>query len=92
MDEPKTITVTLPGDLVDSLDESVREGGYSSRDEAVRIALEQSEADRMIERIGIERVRKLWREGVESAHSKPAEEVFERLIRKYERMAAERGE
>jgi Arc/MetJ-type ribon-helix-helix transcriptional regulator len=92
MDDPKTITITLPGELVDSLDEAVRDGGYNSRDEAVRIALEQSEADRMIDRIGIERVRELWREGVESGHSKRAEEVFERLIGKYERFAVERGE
>jgi len=92
MDDGKAITITLPSDLIDSLDESVRDGGFSSRDEAVRIALETAEADRMIDRIGIERVRQMWREGVESGPGKDAKRVFQRLITKYERMAEGRGE
>ena len=92
MDDGRTITVTLPGDLVDGLDEAVRAGEYASRDEAVRIGLETVEADRMIEKIGIERVRGMWDEGVNSGPGKDGTEVFERLIAKYERMAAERGE
>jgi len=92
MDDGRTITVTLPGDLVDGLDEAVKAGDYASRDEAVRIGVETLEADRMIERIGIKRVREMWRAGIESGPGKDAHEVFERLIAKYERMAAERGE
>lgn len=91
MDDGRTITVTLPGDLVDGLDEAVRAGDYSSRDEAVRIGIETVEADRIIERIGIDRVRQMWREGIESGPGKDGEEVFARLIAKYERLAAERG-
>lgn len=92
MDDGRTITVTLPSGLVDSLDEAVQAGDYSSRDEAVRIGIETVEADRIIERIGIERVREMWRQGVESGPGKDGHEVFERLIAKYQRLAAERGE
>ncbi|MFT3728515.1 MAG: type II toxin-antitoxin system ParD family antitoxin [Terricaulis sp.] len=92
MDGGKTITVTLPSDLVDGLDAAVRAGDYTSRDEAVRVGLEMLEADRMIEALGIERVRQMWRQGVESGPGRDAEEVFARLIAKYERVAQERGE
>lgn len=92
MDDGRTITVTLPRDLVDGLDEAVKAGEYASRDEAVRIGIETVEADRMIERIGIERVREMVRQGVESGPSRDGNEVFARLIAKCEHMAAERGE
>lgn len=91
MDDGRTITVTLPGDLVEGLDEAVKAGEYASRDEAIRIGLETVEADRMIERVGVEHVRQMWREGVDSK-AKDAGEVFERLSAKYERLAREKGE
>lgn len=92
MDDGKTITVTLPSNLIDGLDQAIEAGDYPSRDEAIRLGLETVEADRVIERIGRERVREMWRQGVESGPGKDAEEVFQRLIAKYQRMAAERGE
>lgn len=91
MDDGRTITVTLPDGLVAGLDEAVRAGEYASRDEAIRIGLETVEADRMIERIGAERVREMWREGTES-NAKDAGEVFDRLAAKYERLAREKGQ
>jgi Arc/MetJ-type ribon-helix-helix transcriptional regulator len=91
MDDGRTITVTLPGDLVEGLDEAVRAGDYASRDEAIRIGLETVEADRMIERMGAEQVREMWREGV-TGQAKNADDVFERLTAKYERLAREKGE
>jgi Arc/MetJ-type ribon-helix-helix transcriptional regulator len=92
MDDGRTITVTLPDDLVEGLDEAIKAGEYASRDEAVRVGLETVEADRMIERIGIERVRQMWREGTESGAGVEGHAVFRELIARYERMAAERGE
>ena len=92
MDDGRTITIRLPDDLIESLDEAVKAGDYASRDEAIRVGLETVEADRMIERIGIERVREMWRQGVESGPAKDGEAVFQRLIAKYTRLAAERGD
>jgi Arc/MetJ-type ribon-helix-helix transcriptional regulator len=90
MDDGRTITVTLPADLVDGLDQAVKAGEYSSRDEAVRVGIETLEADRLIERIGIEKARQMWAEGVASP-SKDAAKVFARLRSKYQRMARERS-
>lgn len=91
-DDNRTITVSLPGDLIDGIDAAVRSGDFASRDEAVRIGVEGLEADRMIERIGIERVREMWRQGVDSGPGKDAKDVSARLLAKYQRMAAGRGE
>ncbi len=87
----KTVTVTLPADLVDCVDAAIEAGDYASLDEAVRVALESLEADRAIETLGLNRVRELWREGVESGPSVDAGAVFTRLSAKYRRMAQERG-
>lgn len=92
MDDMKTITVTLPGELVDSLDQAVQAGEYASRDEAVQIGVETLEADKMIERIGVERLREMLREGAESGPSVDGEKVLQRLIAKYRSLAQERGE
>ncbi|MBC7769628.1 MAG: hypothetical protein H7124_12675 [Phycisphaerales bacterium] len=81
--------MTLPNDLIESLDEAVKTGEYTSRDEAVRIGIEALEADRLIERIGLDRVRQMWAEGLASP-SKDAGPVFARLREKYRRVAQER--
>jgi antitoxin ParD1/3/4 len=87
-----TITVTLPTELIADLGEAVDAGVYASIDDAIRIGVETLEADKMIEKIGVERVRVMLQEGIDSGPSVDGEAVFERLIAKYGRMADERGE
>lgn len=87
-----SITVKLPEEIVSGLGEAVEAGIYTSIDEAVRIGVEMLEADKMIEGIGVERLRAMVREGAESGPSIDGEQVFSRLIAKYERVAEERGE
>jgi Arc/MetJ-type ribon-helix-helix transcriptional regulator len=91
MDDMKTISVTLPGEMVDGLDQAVAAGEYSSRDEALQIAVETLETDKIVERLGVERVRALLREGAESGPGVDGEAVFARLLAKYRRMTEERG-
>jgi Arc/MetJ-type ribon-helix-helix transcriptional regulator len=92
MDDARTITVTLPGELVDGLDEAVQAGEYASRDEAVRIGVEKLETDKIVERIGVERMRSLLRQGADSGPGVDGESSVQRLLSKYRRIAEERGE
>jgi antitoxin ParD1/3/4 len=72
-------------------EELVGSGRFGSVDEVVREALRLLKEHEPFPALDIETLRRLWREGVESGASVPAEEVFDRLEAKYEAMARDRG-
>jgi len=61
-------------------------GRYSSASEIVRDALRLMEEREQLRRIQIEHLRQQIRAGIDSGSSILAEEVFDRLIAKYEAM------
>ena len=61
-------------------------GRYSSASEIVRDALRLMEEREQLRRIQIEHLRQQIRAGIDSGSSISAEEVFDRLIAKYEAM------
>ena len=61
-------------------------GRYSSASEIVRDALRLMEEREQLRRIQIEQLRQQILAGIDSGSSIPAEEVFDRLIAKYQAM------
>jgi Arc/MetJ-type ribon-helix-helix transcriptional regulator len=85
------ITVTLPAEIVADLEADVAEGRFPSPDAAIVAALEEAAARRVEAEIGVERLRELLEEA-EGSPSVDGNEVFDRLIAKYEAMARDRGQ
>ena len=69
----------------------VGSGLYASVDEVVSEALRLLKEREPHPPLDLETLRRLWREGVESGPSVPAEEVFDRLEAKYAAMARDRA-
>lgn len=78
MDEVEHITVSLP--LTDELRDAVDAGEFASPGAAVEAAVEAWTADRMIERIGAERLGRHLQDCVESGDPQPldVDEVLRR--------------
>lgn len=70
--------------------EQVQGGRYASASEVVRDALRLLEENERLRLATIDALRSEIRKGLDSGPGKPAEEVFERLGRKYSTMARER--
>lgn len=69
----------------------VGSGRFASIDEVVSEALRLLKEQEPPPTLDFETLRRLWHEGIDSGGSKPAEEVFARLLAKYRGMAEERG-
>ncbi len=69
MDDIERITVSLP--LSEELRDAVAAGEYPSVEAAVGAAVEAWEADRMVARIGVERLREHWDRGIASGDPQP---------------------
>lgn len=91
MDEAERITVSLP--LTDELKEAVSTGEYPSPDAAVADAVEAWTAERLIARIGVERIRAHWDRGMASGNPQPLdlEKVLRRAFARAEGMRADRS-
>ncbi len=85
------ITISLPAEVVADLETAVAEGRFASMDAAIAEAVDEIWYRDFEERVGRERLATLLQEGADSGPSVDGEQVFERLIAKYERMARERG-
>jgi len=62
----KAVQVTLPDDLDAEVKAAVTRGDFANENEAITAAVDEWRANRMIEGIGVERLRKLWDEGIAS--------------------------
>jgi antitoxin ParD1/3/4 len=63
---PRTLEVSLPDDLAVEVMSAVQRGEYASESDAVLGAVAEWRVQRVAETIGVEELRRLWREGVES--------------------------
>lgn len=69
MDEADRITVSLP--FGEELRAAVERGEYPNADAAVQAAVDAWSSDRIVERVGIERLRRHWEEGLASGDPQP---------------------
>jgi antitoxin ParD1/3/4 len=99
MGKVEKISVSLPAEMVKAVNKAVDSGNYATVSEVVRTALrmweqERAESDRVykqaVETYGLERLREMVREGIDSldrGEGIPADQVFDRLEAKYRAMA-----
>lgn len=99
MGKVEKISVSLPAEMVKAVNKAVDSGNYATVSEVVRTALrrweyEQAESDRLyqqaVKTYGLERLREMVREGIESLEKEggiPAEEVFDELAARYRGLA-----
>ncbi|MGH6934635.1 MAG: ribbon-helix-helix domain-containing protein [Methylocella sp.] len=67
---PRTLEVSLPDDLAAEVASAVRRGEYASESDAVLGAVAEWRVQRVAEMIGVEELRRLWWEGVESGQGR----------------------
>lgn len=67
-DEVERITVTLPVGLTEEIRAAVDVGDYPTADAAVEKAVQNWTDDRIVDRIGLERLRQHWEEGLASGN------------------------
>jgi antitoxin ParD1/3/4 len=86
------ISIALPQEMVAAVRQAVEEGEYASSSEVVRDALRDWSHKRQIRRQDIDELRRAWQEAMEDPGPLvDAEEVLDRLKRKYRTLAASRS-
>ena len=81
------ISIALPQEMVTRVREAVDSGEYASSSEVVRDALRDWTHRRALRREGIEELRRVWQQAIENpGPGVDAEEVLDRLERKYQSM------
>jgi antitoxin ParD1/3/4 len=77
------VSVALTPEMIGMMKEAVDAGDYTSTSEVVRDALRVWKTRRAAHDAGIEDLRRLWREGLESGAPIDGDALFERLHQKY---------
>lgn len=82
------ISIALPPEMVALVRQAVETGEYASSSEVVRDALRDWTHKRQLQQNGITELRQIWQEAREkNAPYVPADDVMERLERKYQAIA-----
>jgi antitoxin ParD1/3/4 len=82
------ISIALPPEMVAQLRQAVETGEYASSSEVVRDALRDWTRKRQLQQNGIAELRQLWQQArADSIPGVPANEVLDRLERKYQALA-----
>ncbi|MGH6952271.1 MAG: hypothetical protein ACREH4_15520 [Vitreimonas sp.] len=92
MDDGRAITITVDSETAEALEASVRAGEHPSVEAAASAIIDEWWADRAMESIGVERLRGLIQEGVDSGAAVDGNRVFQRLLKRCEDWAREKGE
>jgi antitoxin ParD1/3/4 len=86
------ISIALPSEMVASLRQAVEVGEYSSSSEVVREALRDWSHKRQLQQNGLEELRRVWKAARETnGPYVAADEVMDRLERKYQAIADAAG-
>ena len=86
------ISIALPPEMVAQVRQAVETGEYASSSEVVRDALRDWTYKRHLQQQGIAELRQLWLEARNNdASGVPADEVLDRLERKYQAIADATG-
>lgn len=82
------ISIALPPEMVAIIRSAVNTGEYASSSEVVRDALRDWTHKRSLRQQGISELRQLWQEALrDQTPGIPADEVLDRLERKYQAIA-----
>ncbi|SRR6266567_4533801 len=82
------ISIALPPEMVSLVRQAVETGEYASSSEVVRDALRDWSHKRTLRQQGIEELRKVWQQArEENSPGVPADQVLDRLERKYQAIA-----
>jgi antitoxin ParD1/3/4 len=86
------ISIALPPEMVASVRQAVDAGEYASSSEVVREALRDWNHKRQLQQNGVEELRRVWKTAREQGGSYvQADEVLDRLDRKYQAIADAAG-
>ena len=93
MSSIEKISIALPPEMVSLVRQAVETGEYASSSEVVRDALRDWSHKRTLRQQGIEELRRVWQQALEDkSPGVPADEVLERLERKYQAIADAPGD
>jgi antitoxin ParD1/3/4 len=88
MPSVEKISIALPPEMVAQLRQAVETGEYASSSEVVRDALRDWTRKRQLQQNGIAELRQLWQDArADKTPGIPANEVLDRLERKYQALA-----
>ena len=86
------ISIAMPAEMVATIRSAVATGEYASSSEVVRDALRDWTHKRSLRQQGVAELRSLWEEALnDKAAGVSADDVLERLERKYQAMADAEG-
>ncbi len=86
------ISIALPPEMIAQVRQAVETGEYASSSEVVRDALRDWTYKRRLQQKGLEDLRELWLEArKDNTPGVPAEDVLDRLERKYQAIADAAG-
>ncbi|ADW70735.1 ribbon-helix-helix domain-containing protein [Granulicella tundricola] len=88
----ETISVALSPEILTVVHEAVEAGEYASSGDVVRDALQEWTEARRLRQVEHGDLRRLWQQSIESDVSVSADEVLDRLERKYQLMADQAAE
>jgi antitoxin ParD1/3/4 len=92
MPSVEKISIALPPEMVAQVRQAVATGEYASSSEVVRDALRDWTRKRQLEQNGLAELRQLWQQArADKTPGVPANEVLDRLERKYQTLADARG-
>lgn len=84
MSSIEKISIALPQEMVAQVRRAVDMGEYASSSEVVRDALREWAQRRNLRQQGLDELRRVWRQAIESkSPGVPPEEVFTRLRQRY---------
>ena len=81
------ISIALPPEMAAVVRQAVEDGEYASSSEVIRDALRDWNYKRLLRRQGVDELRQLWQQALEDSRPPvPADDVLDRLERKYQAM------
>ena len=81
------ITIALPSEMATLVRQAVETGEYASSSEVIRDALRDWNHKRLLRQQGVDELRQVWQQARDDARpAVAAEEVLDRLERKYQAM------
>jgi antitoxin ParD1/3/4 len=92
MSSVEKISIALPPEMVALVRQAVEAGEYASSSEVVRDALRDWTRKRQLQQNGLAELRQLWQQArADQSPGVPADDVLDRLERKYQALADARG-
>ncbi|WP_374944055.1 type II toxin-antitoxin system ParD family antitoxin [Sphingomonas sp.] len=76
MGEIRRVEAPVDAELGDEIASAIADGTYADVEAIVETAMRRWQEDRMVERIGIDRLRSMWEEGIASGDPVDANDAF----------------